>query len=191
MFDEIVKEGDAVKVFLKRQNTNELLEHDIPWLLTGAVMGSVSDTEFEIATDQKDAELKKDVSYIIYFFSFEKVYLCTAYFKMDFYEEQKRVIAFEILSPLERVQRRMHQRVSSHTTLLLQKEEDVQVENLMEKADFFDIIEEKTGSRPWKEVMIDLSAGGIRFTSKERLKAGETVRIARLGKAGTRYRVRC
>ena len=176
MIEELIKSGDSVKVFLKRQDAEELLEHDIPWLLKGKILKIISDAELEIITEDKETEFVKNVCYILYFFSYEKVFLCTAYYRAGYMEEGRRVLTFELLSPLEKIQRRMHQRASSHAKLFLHKLEEKKVMDylslpVMEREELEKMIEPVYFS----EVMIDISAGGIRFTTEEHFRMGDFV----------------
>ncbi len=176
MIEELIKPNDVIKIFLKRQDVEELLEHDIPWLLKGTVSKILSDTEIELVIEDKETGLEKNMCYMIYFFSYEKVFLCTAYYQSYYLEDQKRILTFELLSPLEKVQRRMHQRVSSHAKIFLHKLEEEKVKEylsfpVMEQEDLEKMLEPVYFS----EVMIDISAGGIRFTTGEHFRSGDYV----------------
>ena len=174
MLDELIKSGDVVKVFLKRQDTGELLEHDIPWLLKGNVYKIISDMELEISTEKEEPEFQKNVCYVLYLFSFEKVFLCTSYYLNSYTEEGKRIISFELLSPLERVQRRMHQRVSNRAKLFLHHLEEEKVKEILKQQEMsFAFPEESLEPVYSVETMIDISAGGIRMTAKEPIRMGE------------------
>ncbi|MBR1744094.1 MAG: PilZ domain-containing protein [Lachnospiraceae bacterium] len=176
MIEEIIKPKDLVKVYSKRQDAGELIEHDIPWILKGRIFQVLSDTELEILAEEAEPELQKNVCYILYLFSYEKVFLCTAYFQGFYTEDGKVVISFELLSPLEKVQRRMHQRVSSHAKLSVHRLSEEKVKeylggNELLREDIEKIPEPVSST----EAMIDISAGGIRFTTNEQIRTGEYV----------------
>lgn len=176
MIEELIKQGDTIKIFLKRQDIGEVLEHDIPWLIKGKVLKIISDTELEIITEDKEEEFVKKICYVLYFFSYEKVFLCTAYYQSYYAENGKRILTFELLSPLEKVQRRMHQRVSSHAKVFLHKLDEKKVKEYLS----FPVLEPEEMEKMiapiyFSEIMVDISAGGIRFTTGEHFQMGDYV----------------
>lgn len=178
MLNELVKKGDVIKVYEKRQETGELIEYDIPCIIKGKVYRILSDKEMEMITEQKEPELQKNVCYILHLFSYEKVFLCNTYYHTSYTEDHRRVISFELLSPLERVQRRMHQRISSHAKFLLCRLEKEIAEKMLQKEPGpADLAEESQSFVYTEETMIDISAGGIRMTSKEPVQTGDYVHI--------------
>lgn len=168
MLEHLIKKDDQIRVYSRRQTDENYLEEDASQIMKGKIFRIVSETELEAEVDNIIQELKKDVCYVLYMFSYEKVFLCEAYYRTEEYQSGKQVISFEILSPLERVQRRMHVRVSCRVSLAYSLISAEELNDMLSKEDSGEVTEQKKDT-VYQETMIDLSAGGIRFTTGEKL----------------------
>ncbi len=168
MLEHLIKKEDQIRVYSRRQADENYLEEDASQIMKGKVFQIVSETELEVEAENIFHDLKKDVCYVLYMFSYEKVFLCEAYYRMEEYQSGRQVISFEILSPLERVQRRMHVRVSCRVSLAYRSVSAEELNLMLNKEDSGEAAEQKRDT-VYQETMIDLSAGGIRFTTGEKL----------------------
>lgn len=173
MIEDVIKKDAHVKIFPVRQETKDLSGLESHKLGEGIIRKFVSETEVEIALEEEIA-LEKKVCYAIYILSYEKVYLSYVYYRSSYYEEGEYIISMDIVSPMERVQRRMYQRVSCHSRLSFRRlpkeeitEELIKNKNQMEL--HFPVYEDS---------MIDISGGGIRFTTRKEVKQGDYLYVA-------------
>ena len=94
-----------------------------------------------------------------------RLYMCNTYFQ-SMYQEGQTVIILEIVSPLERLQRRMHQRVSCHAMISYRILQDKEIHDMIDREDAVSFPQTGMAADAETESLIDISGGGVRFTSK-------------------------
>lgn len=170
MIEEIIKKDAQIKIFPIRGETVNVLdtEPESQKTVRGRIQNFVSDTEMEVRLEG-EAALEKKVCYALYIISYECVYLTYVYYRSSYQEDGENRASLEIVSPLERVQRRKHQRVSCHSKLLFRKipREAIAEEEIMESA-----------LPAWEDTMVDISGGGIRFTTKREMKQEDFLHVS-------------
>lgn len=163
--EDIIKKDAHVKIFPVRQEAGEssASEGQIPD--RGMIRKILSDTELEVELE-KEISLEKKVCYGLYILSYEKLYLTYVYIRSSCFEDGKNIVTLEVVSPMERVQRRMHERVSCHARLAFRQvsKECIPEEVLHHKEQI------RFLSPEYEDTMVDLSGGGIRFTTKKEVK---------------------
>jgi hypothetical protein len=164
MLSEHVKKDAVVKLYPSSLEAEGAAGEENSLLGRGRMRNIVSESEIEIILEE-DAkkEFQKNICYLMYIFSAQEVFLCSCYFKLSYLEKESRVLQLEVVSPLERVQCRMHQRVSCHSKI---QYEVVPPEDLKKHLE-----EENAGFGPdlasSRDSIVDISGGGIRFTTKK------------------------
>lgn len=172
MLEENIKKNARVKIFPVAKESGRVSELEKSKQGSGTIQKFVSETEIEILLEE-DASFEKKVCYAVYILSYEKVYLIYTYYRASFYEDGKTVVSFDIVSPMERVQRRMHQRVSCHSRILFGK---VPAGNIPEHG-VPDREQMELPAQEYEESMVDISGGGIRFTSKREMNCDDVLYV--------------
>lgn len=175
MIEEIIKKDALVKIYPMRgeTETGRIFVSEGQKSGRGTIRKFLSEKEIEIQMEE-EIPLEKKVCYAIYILSYEKVYLTYVYYHSSWFEEGKNMVSMEIISPMERVQRRKHQRVSCHAKLAFRQisQEDVTGEEIYnEKLPGF-------SPREFEDSMVDISGGGIRFTSKREVRQEDYLFVA-------------
>lgn len=171
MIEEMIKKDAFVKIFPMGRDTGKITEFENGSACKGRIRKFVSETEIEVELEE-EISLDKMSCYAIYIFSYEKVYLTYVYFQSSFVANGSHMVSLEIVSPMERVQRRKHQRVSCHIRMLFrQVAADCIQGDLPEKKMDMDSVE-------YEDFMVDISGGGIRFTTKREVRANEFLQVA-------------
>lgn len=165
MVNEHIRKDALIKLYVSRQQLEDYENEEKYMLCQGKISQILSDSEIEVVSEPGVAEgLQKNICYVMYLFLSQEVYMCNCYYKSA-YTEENCVLTLELVSPFEKVQRRMHQRVSCHSRIRyrqIPKEEALQIE---ESARILQILEEEGES--YEDSLVDISGGGIRFTSRE------------------------
>lgn len=177
MLEEIIKEDSVAKIYPARQGMDDFSSYDNQKLCVGKVRKVVSETELEFTVLEKSFEFQKKVCYAIYIISYDKVYLTYVYYRSSYREADETVCSLEMVSPLEKIQRRMHQRVSCHSRLAfrLVSEEEIKLGDDTEKKKWDDII---FSEEDYEDSLVDISGGGIRFTTKKKMTTGAYIYAA-------------
>lgn len=170
MIEEMIKKDASVKIFPVGRDTGKITDFDDHGVCRGMIRKFVSETEIEVALE-KEIILDKMNCYAIYILSYEKVYLTYVYYRSSFVADGCHMISLEIVSPMERVQRRKHQRVSCHARLLFRRVPRDSIQgDLPQKMDM--------DSPEYEDFMVDISGGGIRFTTKREVRLNEYLQVA-------------
>lgn len=168
MMEDIIKKDAHVKMFPVRQETGAFSpsENQIPD--RGKIRKILSDTELEVELEG-ELSLEKKICYGLYILSCEKLYLTYVSICSSYTENEKNIATLEIVSPMEQVQRRMHERVSCHARIAFRQvsKESISEEGLHHKEQIEFL------SPEYEDSMVDLSGGGIRFTTKREVKTGD------------------
>lgn len=166
MLNEHIRKDAGIKLYPSRQEQGDYVREEQLLFCEGKIHKVVSASEIEIVTD-REVTLQKNICYILYIFLAQEVFMGSCYFRLSSVEEEKQVLFLELVSPLERVQRRMHQRVSCHSRVRyrqLSKEEAVRYR---ENSELFTDIREQ--QEAYENSLVDISGGGIRFISKTKI----------------------
>lgn len=176
MLKEHIKKDSLIKLYRSKQLLEDYENEERFLVCRGRVAQIVSDSELEIVPDTPEEEnLQKNICYIMYLFLPQEVLMCSCYFKSAYTEEEQKIITLEPVSPLEFVQRRMHQRVSCHSRISYQEIEKEELKSLAESAEIFDELREQREF--YEESLIDISGGGVRFVSKKSLAVDSYVSV--------------
>lgn len=170
MLNEHINENAAIKMYHTRQVMDDYSGRNDFLICCGKIKKIVSDSEIEVEiSDRTLPELKKDICYILHIYTAKKVYRCSIYYHSMYSEEGKNVICLEVVSPLEKIQRRMHQRISCHSRILVKVIEPEQIQNILKEKNN-DIFGEYEGKNEvFEDSMVDISGGGIRFTTRNKV----------------------
>lgn len=170
MIEEMIKKDALVKIFPVGRDTGKITDFEDQSICKGMIRKFVSETELEVQLEE-EISLDKMSCYAIYILSYEKVYLTYVYYRSSFVANGSYMVSLEIVSPMERVQRRKHQRVSCHTRLLFRRVPGESFQgDLPQKMD--------TDSLEYEDFMVDISGGGIRFTTKREVRLNEYLQVA-------------
>lgn len=169
---QIFSENLAVTVFLLEEKS--VAEFDIYHanpLGTFRVNQMLSDTEIELScmSEQRIDFSKKD-SYVLYTISNRKVYICQARYSSEYSNDSCQIYSFDIISPLQEIQRRMYQRIACRDEILYQEVTLLSDDNETSE----EITKNKMQSLSLENVgtMVDISGGGIRFVSSAFIPVG-------------------
>ncbi len=171
MIEEMIKKDASVKIFPVGRDTGKITNFEDGSTCRGMIRKFVSETEIEVELE-REISLDKMSCYAIYILSYEKVYLTYVYYRSSFAADGNHMVSLEIVSPMEQVQRRKHQRVSCHGRMLFRRVpgESIQGELPREKVD--------VDSLEYEDFMVDISGGGIRFTTKREVRLNEYLQVA-------------
>ena len=172
MFEDYIKCGDSVLIHgaqQRIQNINEELQQE---MYRGKIKRILSDSEIEVEMREEESiDLSKNQSYVLSINASSRLYMCNTYFQ-SMYQEGQTVIILEIVSPLERLQRRMHQRVSCHAMISYRILQDKEIHDMIDREDAVSFPQTGMAADAETESLIDISGGGVRFTSKQKLDIG-------------------
>lgn len=165
MLNEHFRKDALIKLYCSRKLLEDYENEEKFIVCQGKISQILSDSEVEIISDESAEEnLQKNICYVMYIFLSQEVLMCSCYYKSVYTEEEKRIITLELVSPFEKVQRRMHQRVSCHSRIRYQQISKKEAVRYGEEAELFNSLEEQRDS--YENSLVDISGGGIRFTSK-------------------------
>ncbi|MCD7825318.1 MAG: PilZ domain-containing protein [Clostridiaceae bacterium] len=178
MLNEIIKQGTKIKIFRVVQLYQNAADREETLVCTGTLHKVLSDAKLELLVSDEAESLQKNVCYLIYLYFAQRVYRCSCYFQAPSYLEEGTGISIELASPLQQVQRRMHQRVSCRGRICIKVLPDRNAEEYTGEGQPVRYGEEEAdGYGLWEETMIDISGGGIRFASKKKLDRGTEILI--------------
>lgn len=166
--------AESKVVFYKNsfQRENSKIEENL--ICKCKVHEVLSDSEVVVKDDDNDKiEFQKHVCYIVDFYTANKVYRCSAYYVSDYSEDGYQYFTIEVVSPLQKMQRRNHQRYPWHTIFSYSVLQEAQVHDIINKG--WDEVKENLLADPRfvEESLVDISGGGLRFTSKNVLNTGD------------------
>ncbi len=131
--------------------------------------------------------LEKQVSYRLYFFTIKGLYQCDCTMLQTYREGKKVLSLVKLISAPEKIQRRQYYRLECvhEIEYRLITEEEVKLEEKLFLENFSQADEKNTIRKElakinklWnKAIITDLSGGGCRFNSEQKLKGGDRVRI--------------
>ena len=173
---EHIKKDARVKLYLSSQEAEGIVIKEKTLLGEGNFQKIVSESEIEIILEgDANSEFHKNICYEMYIFSAQEVFLCSCYYKLSYLEKENRILQIEIVSPLERVQRRMHQRVSCHSKI---RYEIISPENLRNvTAGEQEPAGHEQDLASARDSLVDISGGGIRFTSKKKITVDDFLSV--------------
>lgn len=176
MIEEYVKIGTTVKMYLSVSMKGEVDADRQPCICVGRIEKIHSDHEMEMEIlhqANEDAFSKKE-TYVMYFIAPLEAYMCHVSCLTSYHDEQKRILSFNILSPLEKVQRRMHERISYHAELAFRVLSDPMKEEREDQQELFTEVSDSY-YKDYEDTVVDISGGGIRFTSKKQVRPNECI----------------
>lgn len=110
MIDEYVKIGMTAKMYLSVSVKGENNPDRQPCICVGKIEKILSEHEVEIEVlHQSEESFSKKETYVMYFIAPLRHGMCHVNCLASYHDEQKKILSFKILSPLEKVQRRMHE----------------------------------------------------------------------------------
>lgn len=178
MLGEWIKENTVVKVYSSKPVIGSYEENDSILLCQGKISKIQEDTEIEfVVTDTEPKEMHKNVCYIMTFYSGQEMYLCNGYYESTYQQDSEKYFTMEITSPLEKVQRRMHQRVSCHGKMSFRILQPEQVRDMISEDTAVILPKEMDREEEKEDSMIDISGGGIRFTSKKLVEKNDYLQV--------------
>lgn len=176
MLKEHIKKDSLVKLYRTKQLLEDYENEEKLLVCRGRVAQIVSDSEMEILIDASEEEnLQKNICYILYLFLPQEVLMCSCYFMSAYAEGEQKNVTLDLVSALEFVQRRMHQRVSCHSRIFYQEIEKEELKSMAEHVEIFDELREQREF--YEESLIDISGGGVRFVSKKKLAVDSYVSV--------------
>ena len=187
MLKEYLKEGTKLRLFHPEQILDGLVFDGESQVCEGTLSGRISDTQIEmiLSASAEEKPLHKKFIYLLYLYPGHKVYRCSACFYSEYRNDSGRVLCLEIVSHLEILQRRMHQRVSSHARISWQELKDERQAELLKRGEQAVIGQMGPGdSRTipflenlpvYEESLVVISGGGIRFISKHSVEVGKVI----------------
>ena len=176
MLSEHIKEDAVVKLYLSSREPDHSVSGEPPLLGKGRFQKIVSESEVEILLEEDaDREFQKNICYEMYIFSLQEVFLCSCYYKLSYLENESRILQMEVVSPLERVQRRMHQRVSCHSKIRYEVIPPENVRKALEGGEGSDGYGPDLASA--RDTLVDISGGGIRFTSRKKIAEDDVLSV--------------
>lgn len=177
MLDETIKEGMSVKVYpAYRKKVTDMTDDSSQMICVGKIDKLPAEYEIEVEVYQSVEQVfQKKKSYVMYFMAPGTVLMCHVSFLSFYTEDNKRKVSFKMVSPLEKIQRRMHQRVSYHTEISFQILDETQIAKEKQKNNclFQNVAGNSFDNN--EDTIVDISGGGIRFTSKKEIKPGSFI----------------
>ncbi len=174
MLEELIKVGDKT-VFYKSSYKNKKFD-ETKRLYIGQIEKILSDSKLVMSGDNdsiKDIFCENEC-YIADIYSSNKVYRCSVYYISDYTEGDKCCFTIETVSPLQKIQRRRHQRYSCHMLFSYYVLQEEQVYDIIEKGwESFDAESYNNKSEFIQNSLVDISGGGLRFTSDKNLNIGD------------------
>ena len=174
MLEELIKVGDKT-VFYKSSYKNKNVDEN-KRLYIGQIEKILSDSELVISGDNdgiKDIFCENEC-YIVDIYSSNKVYRCSVYYISDYTEEDKYCFTIEPVSPLQKIQRRRHQRYSCHMFFSYYVLQEEQVRDIIDKGwESIDVETYSSRSKLIQNSLVDISGGGLRFTSDRKINIGD------------------
>ncbi|WP_113675198.1 flagellar brake protein [Vallitalea guaymasensis] len=149
--------GDKVEVSRLKFNTNETYKNEKVYV---SIIQDINDEEDEIiisapVENGKIIPLEVGASYILSIYTKGGLYKCKSSVKNRYKKKELHLITMEVNSAMEKSQRRQYFRLECILSIL-----------------FADINEDT-----WSEgLIVDISGGGLRFTSKKKMEAGSTLK---------------
>lgn len=175
MIKELIHKGcKAVLYKISAENQNEKFEETKFFSCNVHDIMSSSEILLYNGIDTR-VMLNKQECYILEVYATDGVYRCSAYFTSEFIENSEQYIMLEIVSPLHRIQRRRHQRYLCHKHFFYYVLQDSQIRDIItreytnENKDFLNTPQMFQGT------IIDMSGGGMRFTTKNKIKSGRNI----------------
>lgn len=174
MFDGQMKKDTKVKICISQQGQTDFINEEKNTICRGTISNVISDTEMEVLLDEIEWEdvFQKSLCYTLYVYMPQTVLVGSVYYRGCIREEKKSILTVELVSPLMKIQRRMHHRVSCHSKIFFQaiSPELVYQE---EKTISFEKYDISSGS--FEDSMVDISGGGIRFTTKSKVNVNDYI----------------
>lgn len=173
MLEEHIKNNARVKLCCSRQEQGEYINEEKNLVCQGKIFRIISETEIEIFLSDRDREerIQKNIGYIMYIYTAQEVFISNVYYRGSYQEEEKEILTIEVVSPLEKIQRRMHQRVSCHSKMFFQAVSQEMIYKWKTEAVLFDVYD--LSSESLEDSLVDISGGGIRFTTRSHIPVDE------------------
>ena len=122
MFDGQMKKDTRVKICISQQEQTEFVNEEKNIICRGKVSRVLSETELEVELEKTECEdvFQKTICYTLYVYMPQMVLVGSIYYRGSVQEEKKKILSVELVSPLMKIQRRMHHRVSCHSKIFFQ-----------------------------------------------------------------------
>ena len=174
MLEELIKVGDKT-VFYRNSYKNNKRFDETKRLCIGQIEKILSDSELVISNDNDIRDIFcENECYIADIYSSNKVYRCSVYYISNYTEGDRYYFTIEPVSPLQKVQRRRHQRYSCHMFFSYYVLQDEQVHDIIEKGwESFNVEMDNTKPELVQNSLVDISGGGLRFTSDRGFNIGD------------------
>lgn len=173
MLNEHITENATIKLFHTEQVIDDFYGKGDFQICSGKIIEIISDSEIEVEiAGDIIPNFKKDICYILHIQVAQKIYQCSIYYQSAYSEDGKNYVCMEIVSPLEKLQRRMHQRVTCHSKVALEILKHEQIQNILQNGAGY-LKEYQLNKESAEDSMVDISGGGIRFTTKKQIEKGD------------------
>lgn len=173
MLEEHIKNDARVKICSSRQGCGDYIDEEKNQICQGVITRVISEAELEITLSDNDVEdeLQKTVCYVMYIYAAQEVFIGSIYYRSLYQMKEKMILVVEVVSPFEKIQRRMHQRVSCHSKIFFQAVSQEMIRKWKTEPVLFD--EYDILSESLEDSLVDISGGGIRFTTKSNIPVNE------------------
>lgn len=177
MLEDLLVAGDRIILRRERMDSEEPAEiREYAGGCSGRIYKVLSDSQFVMEIGKEISEtIQKKRCYLLFLYTGTKIYECSAYFQHEYEEENKQFAVLEIVSPLQKVSRRRYLRYSCHTPLSFSVLQEQSGSNEMEESGDRELL--TRGERQTGNTMVDISGGGICFTSQCELEPGTEIRM--------------
>jgi hypothetical protein len=179
MLEEFIRDDDIIEihkqtmVFQKKNKT----------LFRVPIKKILSETTIVIQYPQEgEQELEPQICYEAYIYSSQRVYRCCLYYIQRYMEGEQETAVLQIVSPLERVQRRIYQRqlLSSDIYFFWLTKEEMSEHHENSVSFLAKLRDEKIASRFRPAHLLDISGGGMRLLIPAAWEEKDTVRTGEM-----------
>lgn len=177
---DIIRLGDKIDIRILQRVTNEDKMEDMPDTYKSQVLDIMENGNFEISmpTDKgKLLLLPLGIRYEFVFYSNGGLYKSIGQIVERYKKDGFYMLQVSLRTPLEKFQRREFFRYSCAMDMSFYMLDEEQ--RRMESADeiFYDIVEGRSEAELVHGVMVDLSGGGMKFRSEQKLNPGEKIMV--------------
>lgn len=177
MLKDLLLVGDRIMLRRDRMDSEEPVEiREYAGECSGRIYKILSDSQFVMETEMEVSEIiQKKRCYLLFFYTGNKIYECSAYFQHEYEEENKQFAVLEIVSPLQKVSRRRYLRYSCRIPLSFSVVQEASGSGRMEESGNEEVLlrkKEQIGN-----TMVDISGGGICFSSQYELEPETKIHI--------------
>lgn len=174
MFDGQIKRDTRVKLCMPQQGRMDFADEERNRICQGRISRVISETELEFMAEGEEWEelFEKSMCYTIYLYMPQMVLVGSVFYHGCVKENEETVFTIELVSPLMKLQRRMHHRVSCHSKIFFQA---VSPELVYQEENTISFEKYDISSGDFEDSMVDISGGGIRFTTKSSVNVNDYI----------------